>query len=123
MDMKSVIFIVGLPGSGKTTLAKKEYVPKGYKLLDDPKTMFDILNAMSCSKLVVVDPNLVFESNRKQAELMFSGWNMDWIFYQNDPEQAQKNLCNRNDGRNINLEIYTKAYGDTQQYAFPVYGR
>lgn len=33
--MQSVVFIVGIPGSGKTTLAMTEYVTKGYIFYDD----------------------------------------------------------------------------------------
>ncbi len=109
--MKEVVFIVGLPGSGKTYLANKEYVPRGYYLIDDPSRMGntkEALHAMSkYDKLVICDPFLCSERKRQLAEIIFEGWNIKWIFFENDPEKCKELIALRNDARIINsLDVF-----------------
>lgn len=108
------VFLVGLPGSGKTSLALQEYVPRGFVLLDDPKTFAEVEAAQALGKdLVVCDPHLVYAMNRTSAEAGFvkAGFDVEWVFFENDPLKAQANL-DRRGARDlpITLDLWTKMY-------------
>lgn len=105
--MAKVKLIIGLPGSGKTYFAKTKY-PK-FTLIDDPGANKDALLLMmyhlNVTKwdLVVTDPILCAEKDRNKAiELFISkGYEVECVYFENDPQKCRKNLVYRNDGRNI----------------------
>ena len=98
MDLRRAVLIVGLPGSGKTWLARNEYVAQGFTLVDDPKTVSDVLQLLEDDvDVVLTDPNLVFENVREGAEKFFRSrfYQVEFVFFENAPAKAQRNLETR----------------------------
>jgi hypothetical protein len=97
----SIVFIIGLPASGKTSLALQRY--PDYILIDDPKTK-PIFNLTK--NYVVTDPHLCkFKTFNMVKDLYPEAY---YIFFTNNPEQCCKNLQLRKDGRNIKEEYIYK---------------
>jgi hypothetical protein len=103
--MKAIL-IIGLPGSGKTHLAKTKYVPEGYLLIDDPKNKDTIIGPSD--KIVICDPFLCIERNRVSCIqfLENAGYKIETIYFENNPEKCQNNITHRDDGREIYLEAF-----------------
>ena len=105
----SIVFIIGLPASGKTTLALQRY--PNHILIDDPisKPIIDLTK-----DYVITDPDLckpkVFDVVKNLYPEAY------YIFFTNDPYQCNENLKKRNDGRNI-----TKEYIDKLSYGYLPY--
>lgn len=103
---KQATLLIGLPGSGKTYLGKNL---TGF-FIDDPKEKPELNH----DKLVIADPNLCMENVRKKAisYLQESGYEVSFIYFENDPKQCLKNVENRNDGRKVEntINILTKMY-------------
>ena len=97
--MNKALLIIGLPGSGKTHLAKTKYVPLGYVLIDDPK---EKPNAEG-KDIVITDPHLCDENIRKSciSFLEKMGYAVECIYFENDEEKCKKLIALRNDGRVI----------------------
>ena len=109
----TIILIVGLPGSGKSNLAKqinKDNDGK-YKIINDPKE-FEEIKSHIFEDLIVTDPHLIFENNRKMAINKIKELNPDckieWIFFENDPEQCLINSNIRNRSNAISLKPIKK---------------
>lgn len=110
--MKNVILIVGLPGSGKTTLAIHKYVPEGYVLVDDPKDLEPIYNAVyNHDKVVVTDPHLVRASVRTDAYRLLHrlGCEVTCVYFENDLARCLENVKLRGN-EPINVEIMSRFY-------------
>ena len=60
---KRVYLVEGVPGSGKTTLAKSVY--SDYFLIDDPRDPEEISQHFDKDKIVITDPHLSFKQNRE----------------------------------------------------------
>ena len=116
-----VTFIIGLPASGKTTLAKGEYVPLGYTLIDDP-VLFDPVSCIfTCKKkhsyaiwkdcnYVICDPHLCDERNRIAAREIFKDFWIEEIYFENDVDKCRINDSTREIHRqtkNFNIYNYT----------------
>ena len=102
--MSKVILIIGLPGSGKTYLAKTKYVPLGYTLVDDPLDRNHIDRLLYAGHdLVITDPHLCNESTRELAYKHLHNMNcvVSMVFFENNVEKCKKLIELRNDGRNI----------------------
>ncbi len=102
---KRVIFLVGLPGSGKSHLAKEiiRFNPE-YVLIDDPlKGEKDrILEPMSEGKsMVICDPWLCDANAREVAQKLFeeNDYMINWYYFENDVDKCKANIAHRNDGR------------------------
>ncbi len=114
MAVVKAVFIVGLPGSGKTHLALHEYVPQGFVLVDDPGRYSEIEAAIALGKdLVLTHPLFTMASNRRLAEREFAEHNfeIEWVFFENNPDRAETNLKHRNDDRGpINTRAFSRLY-------------
>jgi hypothetical protein len=115
-----VQFIVGLPGSGKTYLAKSYLATnlqfsKNWKLYDDPvdlaKMIQDVKNGWS---LIVTDPHLCWERNRSIAQILMenAGAEVEWTFFENNPAACKRNVVKRNDNRRVDsfIDLLSKNY-------------
>lgn len=100
--MNKAILIVGLPGSGKTHLAKAKYVSDGYILIDDPNVL-PTKDGILFKNVVVADPHLCREDVRNNCIRFFEdvGYTVECIFFENSPEKCRKLIELRNDGRII----------------------
>jgi len=103
--MGSVLFIVGLPGSGNSTLANQMSKEDGRIIIDDPKDFKKEVVPFLDKDIIVTDPTLCFEESRNSAAKKLKEFNpdlkLDWIYFENDPEQCLLNVKSRNDGRNV----------------------
>ena len=106
----NIIILVGLPGSGKSRMAKQINIDNGnkYKVIDDPKSLENDIKPFINKDLIITDPALCFESNREKAEEFFKEFapdaKIDWIYFENNPEQCLINA----DIRNRTLRISMK---------------
>lgn len=112
-----IIFIVGLPGSGKTRLGKRlQHRMNGY-LADDFSLNGDSLSGTdgepridflrrkheAGEHVIVTDSSLCLPTSRDRAEKLFPGAN--WLFFANDPEACLANVRRRDDGRDVEVDI------------------
>ena len=124
--MALVIFIIGLPCSGKTTLAEKIAKETGCVLIDDPVAIEQIDGKITGAyprsnpqeliwiepncNYIITDPWLVREQARGKARKLFQGFAIDEIYFENDVDKCIKNMHYRNkitgENRNINFKAF-----------------
>lgn len=99
--------VAGLPASGKTTLLAA-HSAAGALVLDDLASL-DALPAGPVAWLVVADVNFCVPSVRAaaEAELLrrYPSAEVEWTFFENDPEACLANAERRDDGRNVRPDI------------------
>lgn len=91
-----IIFVVGLPGSGKTCFAKT----LGGVLVDDPKGLEDFPK-YRVDLLIVADPMLCVLKTREEGEEVlrdrYGDFESEYVFFENDPSQCLSNSKRRKD--------------------------
>lgn len=107
MMTNNLIFLVGLHGSGKTTLAKQFY--PDYFLIDDPISA-PVINPNI--KTIIADCYLCYPNTFNQALTLYP--DSFFIFFENNLQQCFKNIVKRNDGRFIPPEFM---YHLSEKYA------
>lgn len=108
--MKTIVFIVGLPGSGKSFLGQELQKSFGGTFLDDPRGIEEVKQSLHTSDLVwIADPHLTrphvrtTATERLSAELAGTPFRLSWIYFENKPEQCIQNNVTR--GREVDLFI------------------
>jgi len=115
-----ILFLVGLPGAGKSYLAKQFCEKPNTILFDDlgvACSIADFKQALMTEKnLVVTDVNLCEASTREKATKLIKSISpnreIEWIYFENNLEKCRKNVEYRNDGRNVEgtLRRFSKTY-------------
>lgn len=101
---KEIVLIMGLPGSGKTTLAKTKYFD--YELIDDISLKINVLHEYDkFNKLVITCP-FAGGIDKDKLENRLNQWfsnieKIDYVAFENNIEQCLKNIVARNDDRVI----------------------
>lgn len=103
-------FIIGLPGSGKTTLAHEISRKGNYRLFDDFITNYasgEFINSLTdFNNIVVIDPRLckidIFEAIIKKISIIIPEEHIMIILYENDPDTCINNIKNRE--KNIKIQ-------------------
>lgn len=116
-----ITLIVGLPGSGKTTLAKSM---EGH-LVDDPDQRLDMLITPAPAHLIITHPYLCVRESLKTLiiylSVYYSGVTPKIIYFENDPKQCMINARKRvNKPVEGFIKQLTKEYYPTKD-AIPVY--
>jgi GTPase SAR1 family protein len=119
-----ITLIVGLPGSGKTTLAAS-MMDSDTVFIDDPSTMNDPFRmALESDKshVIMCDPMLAVSDRNTVIKVLKNkfgmGVDIQWIYFDNDPVQAWKNHEKRN---SKNYRELSKTFFDdiSQKYNIP----
>ncbi len=112
--MKSIILLVGLPGSGKTFMGMM--LPGIF--VDDPRvsSIFNNIDSETSENIIIADPYLCLEKSRKSAEEFlkkrFPNHKIEYICFTNDPIQCKINVKNRSDNRKVDglIDMLTLQY-------------
>jgi predicted kinase len=91
-----ITFIIGLPGSGKTTFAKEQYpsavILDDFCLLKDPLGQLRKLlkDGKHC---IVIDPYLCYRHNQDNARRRLANLRaLEWVFFENCPKLCLANV-------------------------------
>lgn len=114
MNRPKIIAIVGLPASGKTTLAKTF----SGNLVDDPKDLEELLDLIRERKdlIIVSDPFLCIPNAREKLNSLISEttYLIEWIFFENNPDQ-----CLINSKERLNQKVDNDIYWFSSKYIIP----
>ena len=115
MNEKHLIFIIGLPASGKTTLAKNKY--HNYKLFDDvsisyPNPSSLVFDVRDEEKSVIIDPYCSLKEIQDIVRIIFKKFSISFIYFENNPAQCLINAKTRPEKKVEDLIRYltTKYY-------------
>ena len=105
--MSEIVFIIGLPGSGKSYLCN-QYKARGYTIIDDPSVILskDHIKATCLlnNKVVISDPYLCDPSSLQFLKTNLSRLGnvyFRFVYFENNPEKCLRNIEYRNDGRAV----------------------
>lgn len=102
-----VTLVAGLPGSGKSHLLS-EKADAGALTIDDISDL-DALPDSPAPWLVIADVNFCIAEVREAAVAhlvqRYGSIEVDWIFYENNPDQCLANARGRDDGRDVDADI------------------
>jgi len=124
---KKIILIVGLPGSGKTELARK----MGGALLDDLSNnggleKIDVLVNTNEPLIIITDPHLCRTEAREFAIRFLSEhaseYIVEWIFFENNIEACRDNIQNRRVFGDLRI-VETTLERLAKAYVVPDFGR
>ena len=106
-----VTIIIGLPGSGKTHLAREMY-PDAY-IIDDPISVKDLL--VGKPHIVVTHPDFCSPNRLKSFKLFinhhYDDVEFEEIYFENDPDQCRINALGRGNKKVGGLiSLLTKEY-------------
>jgi hypothetical protein len=112
-----IVFIIGLPGSGKTHYART-LVGNDVMIMDDfSKNDIQFLpSENTVNTLVIIDPNLCNSAVLSDAinffRARYSTADFEYIYFENAPEKALRNIQKRNDNRPVAgfIQMNTKIY-------------
>ncbi len=118
-----VVFIVGLPGSGKSYLTETYAAKPFHGIFDDisiggkeryarfEKDLKAGTHTLVVSDIFLCDPKLR-EKAVKKILAVAPNTVFEWIFFENSPVKCRKNVIHRNDGRAVEASIarLTKCY-------------
>jgi hypothetical protein len=134
--MPRVIFIAGLPGSGKSFYIEKLSKEMNAEIFDDYKfnsvnnsasfpfgrKFIELISNLRENKdCVISDIDFCDSDSRVEAEMcireLVNGVNIEWYYFENNATQCKKNMMLRakSDARNVDeilkyLEVYTAKY-------------
>jgi hypothetical protein len=93
------IFLVGLPGSGKTFLGNKLSKKLNIPFFDDASMNWTLSQLKEIKgDFILAD---VYLCREKDREAIKSLGKCRWIFFENNPEKCMKNVEYRADGRAV----------------------
>lgn len=105
---KQITLLIGLPGSGKSDYISKNFTQGEYTVVDDPRKSVDIPLVFD-NHLIIADCHLCREQSmtgfKSFAEKNFPNIPINYIYFENNPEQCLKNAAFRNDGRIVEPTI------------------
>lgn len=121
MKLKKIIFLVGLPGSGKTHYGNEISKKKDTIFLDDFNGNLNELSIYSetYKTIIIADPKLCRNVNNyilkctNIIKINFGKIEIEWVLWENNIKKAWENVCKRNDGRKISytfMESLSKQY-------------
>lgn len=108
--MNKITLLVGLPGCGKTFLGN-ELAKSGAMFIDDISLLGKFKSLQEAiinniAHIIVADVFLCRNTERinavKTIHKITNNYILEWIFFDNDPEQCRENVKNRQDGRLVN---------------------
>jgi Ni2+-binding GTPase involved in maturation of urease and hydrogenase len=109
-----IILIAGLPGSGKTHLAREfAEMDSPFSWGTDVIVVDDISDSEQLPKyadvLIVTDVNFCSEAVRglamKELRKRYPRLSHEWYFFENAPWKCRNNVLHRNDGRDVEATI------------------
>jgi hypothetical protein len=109
----SFIIVVGLPGSGKSFYCRKISKKLKIPILDDPKTLEDVINFFNqrpCG--AICSPLFCSPSFRKKLRHKIAGFGikLKWIFFEKNLKQCLINDSKRKNQAQWDIEFFNSIY-------------
>jgi len=117
--MKTIIFITGLPASGKSTygfvLAKK----LNYFLLDNDPSYLSIQDHSPYYDIVAISSSFCLKQNRERITKLLSNNIVKWVAFENDPTACYKNSHARHKVSRRQLQPLADLITLSKLYTYP----
>lgn len=123
--INKLIWIHGLPGSGKTHLSNNLNKNNDFVILDDITNMSDITKEVNKrSNIILSSPYFEEYSHtgyyeRLRSILKDSDYQVEEIWFENNPEKCIKNLKNRTDHKIDSITIIPEIGWFSKRYKIP----